>query len=287
MNDQDRDLILYLVAGRLNHLEADEALARVSRDPVLSASYSEQKAIHDALTSAAPMLLSTAEASFLRATLVEKLNLEDQPAVARVPARKQRSWWQPAAGLAGAAAVVVVTAIIVLPGSLSSSDSSETIVTDLSSAANTSATAAAGSALSDDRDSQLLAPTAVSDGAPEMEFGEGPVTVTDMPGISAKDLLEATLGQDSAPEIEGSLFAAGLTTQITIDFPSLSECATRATAAFSGSPSPLILGAEHIGTSTVVYLGILGASGIEAVLSVDLADCRVLDSVTELDLSQD
>ncbi|MDA2978903.1 MAG: hypothetical protein O3B42_03955 [Actinomycetota bacterium] len=287
MNDQERDLILDLVAGRLNHREADEALARVSNDPVLSAAYAEQSAIHEALANTSPAVMSTAEASDLRAALVEELNLEDQHAVARGRARKQRSWLQPAAGLAGAAAVIVVTALIVLPGSLSSSDSSETVAADSSATANTSTTAAASSELPNEGDSQFLAPTAGSDAVPETAYADGSVTVTEMPGISTKDLLEATLGQVSPPEIEDTLIAAGLHTLIDIDSVSLIDCATQATASFAGEASPLILGAERTGTSTIVYLGILGPSGIETVISVDLADCRVLDSATELDLIED
>jgi hypothetical protein len=288
MKDQDRDLILDLVAGRLSEHEAVKALARVSNDSDLSAAYAEQLAVHDALNDAEPVVMSATESSLLRAALVEQLHLADLPAITNVSAPTRRLWWKPAAALSGAAAVVIVTAIIVLPGTLSgvSSDSGDAFMAEAPATAKTSTTAAA-SGLAEERDSESLAPAADSGGAQEMGSAGEFVAVPNMPGINPKDLLETTLGQASPPEIEETLVAAGLNTSIDIDSLALRDCATQATAFYARGSSPLILGAETSGTSTIVYLGILGSSGIETVLSVDLADCRVLDSVTELDLIED
>lgn len=288
MNNQDRDLILDLVADRLGQQEAEAALARVSADSDLSASYAEQLSVHLALTDADAVTMTASESSLLRASLAEKLNLADRPAVMRSRPRQARSWWKPAAGFAGAAAVVVVTAVIVLPGSMSSNDTADSAVASAPLTANTSNTSTTEAAAElGSQESDLLAATIPTDGGAEFDASDDDLTVVWMRQADAKSLLEATQGKVSPATGQDFIAADGYANEISINRFVVDHCLESVMEEFPAGATTLLLGADDSRASIVVFVGVDEGSGIETVISVDLADCSIVDQATELDLIED
>lgn len=107
MNDNDRDLILDLIEGRLTGPEAAAAQARIDASPALRAESATQSAVRDTLRSAEPPQMTIDEQKAMRAALLDQLHLSPEP-TAPIPVAAGRSrWWVPVFGLATAAAVIV------------------------------------------------------------------------------------------------------------------------------------------------------------------------------------
>lgn len=265
MTDRDHDLIIDLVENLLSPAEAKAALERVTADPDLRMSYEQQLAAKAALVEATPVAMTSSERSQLRDSLTSQLNIEAAPA--RVEAKKRRSWWLPAAGLASAAAVV--TAIVVLPGTLGSGsdDGADT-------AALTEITVATGFT-----QSEALPPASggaeSGDSSSEQLYDAGSAPEVD--GKDLPELLEATVGAASIEEINEDLAKLGLRRGYPVDTEAVDACLNK----IKGKLPPettgaFILGVDTAGASTIVHVGLEFSDGIQAAVSINLSDCSIV-----------
>lgn len=185
MNDQDRDLILDLLGGRLGTEQAEAAAARVASDPVLAAEFATQAAVHETLSSAEPASMTATERTSLRAALTEQLHIGDDVVAAPRENTRRMRWLQPVAGLAAVAAVA--TAIVILPGSLSN-DEMDTAAAEITQSADAPSLPPESGTTND----------GVQDsGAGEeylFAFGE-PFVVIDLSRATADDILTMTEGR--------------------------------------------------------------------------------------------
>jgi hypothetical protein len=279
MNDQDRDLILDLLGGRLGTEQAEAAAARLASDPELAAEFATQAAVQETLSSAEPVGMTAAERTSLRATLSEQLHVGD--GVVASPQKKTRriAWWQPVAGLAAAAAVV--TAIVILPGSLSN-DELNTVAAEISQSS----------------DAPSLAPESgtTNDGVQDSGTGEEnlfapgePVLVIDLSRATPADILAATEGLSRSYDIQNGLESKGYSGDLFLDGSALEACLVDLRPKLPSQTAHIhLLGAGQVGETTIVHLG-LGSDGdtIDTVVSIDLADCSFSTAGNGLGISED
>lgn len=262
MNDDDRDLILDLVEGRLDTEDAERAMSRIQEDDELSRAYTDQTMAKTEVSGLEPVHLTDHEREILRAGLISQLRLE--PTVATLPAKPTRqSWWLPATGVVAAAAVV--TAIVVLP-------SSTTVPSGFQAAERANATTsgeAAPQAGSPVADEMMAFDQSSQDG--------GQATVIGVENIDPEELLTAVAGATDEEAVRGALETLGLGEEVAIDQASLDDCRDDVVAHLTDTAvSALVLGADQDGETTVVHFGITEDSGIDRIVSVNLSDCSVV-----------
>ncbi|MEZ5175064.1 MAG: hypothetical protein R2823_02510 [Acidimicrobiia bacterium] len=268
MTDRDIDLILDLQAGRLTPEATEAAMARLETDPALAAEYAHQVAIAEMLASAEPVALSHDERTQLRTGLIDQLHLEPRESATPV---SHRRWWIPLTGLAAAAAVV--TAVVVLPSS--SNDS----MTDLA-AIETAQTETTGGSPQ---------PPAAADAVPDEDGAAGsaaelyapgePIDVVGLEGATTKEILGAIEDQSTADGVTEALSRLGYRDRILVDADALNECIDALGDLAGGDVGELVLvGADKADDTTIVHFGVVTASGIDEVISVDLADCSTVDT---------
>lgn len=263
MNDRDRDLILDLVGGRLSTEDAEAAMSRVQASRELSQEFAEQARVHALLSEIEPVRLTGNERDTLRTNLRTELHLETATTAPRRQTTKQR-WWLPVAGLAATAAVVA--AIVVLP---STSDDSTNVAAIQSTETTRTEAPTAGAP---------PAPDAVAESDQTSEKG-GLIDVKGMEDIDPDELLYALSGESDEEAVQDVLEGLGYRTDVVIDRADLDGCRDELIDHLAGNvTSALILGAEHDRGTTIVHFGITTASGIDQVVSVDLADCSVVDT---------
>ena len=273
MNDQDRDLILAVAAGELGEAETAAAMARISADPELAEELAAQQAAITALGAVPSVAMTGTERSELRSGLIDQLNLDAAPAVAPTP-KSARRWWQPVFGLAAAAAVVA--AVVILPGSLGGDDAADEVALTAETTTETLAAFDADGAQeggaesgesSDSAAAELTTTSAVA--APDADLMGAP-----------DELLAITKGQRSPMEVEESLDDAAV--PYLAPFPldraaAVDRCLEQlADDLPAGDLLPLDTAAED--EAEVVFVGVVGAGGIDTVLAIDITTCSVLDS---------
>lgn len=269
MNDQDRDLILALVEGRLSPQEATTASARIAADPDLTADLTAQLTAVEALSASLPVAMTTEERSTLRSGLITQLDLKDQPAPR--PVKRRIPWWQPVFGIATAA--VIVTAVIILPGNLSGDDASSEDFT-AQALPQVTTTAAAGGAAGGADDAASTPPQTESLADASQDAGTAPVYSLD--GLDGTSLLEATKGQRNQAEIEESLQRAGLTNDSSIDIDRVEACREALSGDLpSGTQIPLAV--EQTPDGDVVFVGVDSGEGVTSVISINLDTCSIVD----------
>jgi anti-sigma factor RsiW len=268
MTDRDLELIVDLLDNRLSQADAEAALSRINSDPELAAEYEQQVAVKAALTDEAVVAMSSEERSTLRESLITQLNLEEAPVAAPIRTTK-RSWWAPVLGL-GAAAVVVV-AIVVIPGTFgSSSDSAEETValSQITVAAATPETAEAPTDNGTDTGGEA---DAAADGLTRS------VSVPELEGEDVPDVLTATAGAKTPQEVTEDVSTLGYQQSLNVDREQIDACLAELKAKLPPETTgAIVLGAEETDTSLIVHLGLTFADGIQAGVSVDLADCSVV-----------
>ncbi len=262
MNDDDRDLILDLVEGRLDTEDAGRALARIQADDELSRAYAEQTMVKAEMSGVEPVHLTDRERETLRAALISQLHLE--PPVTAPPAKPTRpAWWLPATGVVAAAAVV--TAIVVLPSSTTTPSGFQAA----ESARATTSREDAPEAGSPAADEMLAFDQASADG--------GQTSVIGVENIDPEELLTAVAGATDEGAVRDALETLGLGAEVPVDQASLDGCHDDLLAQIpDAAAGALVLGADQDGGTTVVHFGITEDSGIDRIVSVDLSDCSVV-----------
>lgn len=311
MNENDRDLILDLIEGRLPGPAAAAAQARIDASPALQAELATQAAVHDALGSAEPPQMTFDEQTALRAALMQQLHLSDAPAAAPVAAAPSRSrWWVPVFGLATAAAVVV--GFVALGPFGDSNDSGPTDVA-ASFADTESSIAGEGSTMQregDDGDAAVggadapaadvtttmqAAAAEQSAEAAEEDLGEAEaeagVTYAMDPGGNEAAVPEIAGDVPPAPELHADLRSANFSTRavteeleddsIGDESIAVNDLVSCETALADLAPENLVR-VEPIATGTdegtpVVVLLLEFADGNHITATIDLADCVVVD----------
>ncbi|MGI9584658.1 MAG: hypothetical protein ACR2N7_03615 [Acidimicrobiia bacterium] len=264
MNDQDRDLILALAAGRLSTEEAAAASARIEANPELAEELSAQRTAIEALATVPEPAMTAEESTALRSSLATQLNIEELPAP--VPVKRRLPWWQPAFGIAAAA--VFVTAVIILPGTLSEDDTSATDSEQQFVALDQAPTTLAVSSQSDDSASSPPQTESPADGqaAPE----------SSLPEPDGVDLLNATRGQDDPAEMDESLEEVGVTKRSSVDADRVASCLDTLAAELPPGEKH-VLGAKPSDDGEVVFIGVDDGEGVSAVVSISLDTCSIVD----------
>jgi len=269
MNDHDRDLILSLAAGSLDDDAADEARSRIESDPELATALEKQLIARAHLSVIEPVAMTTDERQSMRRDLLTNLHLDARPAPP--PRAKSRSlrWWQPVVGIAAAA--VVVTAIVVVPGGLSGSDSAEDV------ALTTIPASGEVPEFSDESDGGTDTASGSSDEVP-------PATadVLTFDDVDGSELLSVTEGETD-PQVMSESIEEQLEpkSRSSIDVDAVQQCLEAlGTQIPEGDKVVLgeILGSEETDTGLLVFVGVIDPqTGIEAVVTIDVAECRVVD----------
>jgi hypothetical protein len=266
MTDRDRDLIIDLMDDRLSQADAEAALARIKGDPELAAEYERQVTVKTMLASEPVAQMTPTERSTLRESLTSQLSLDEAPAAAPIRTTKKRSWWQPALGLAAAAAAV--TAIVIIPGTFGSSSDggSDSALTAITVAETFTAAE--------------LAPENGTDQGNEADASGGveePVSVPEVKGVDIPDVLSATAGDKTPEEVSEDVAPLGYQRSLTVDREDIDRCLELLREKLPPETTgAILLGAESSGTSMIVHLGLTFADGIQAGVSIDLADCSVV-----------
>lgn len=269
MNDRDRDLIIDLVENRLGQPDAQAALLRVKADPELAAEYDQQVALKSALASEPLVAMTSEEQASLRQNLVAQLHLDEAPVVAPIRTQK-RVWWIPALGLGAAA--LAVTAFVVLPGTFGSTDQAAfdtAALTEITVATTTMAAAAADANPPQDGTSNFQ-------GESDAGAMESPVAVPEVAGEAVPDLLTATAGDKTPEEVDEAVAPLGLRSGPVVDSDAVDVCLEQLRDKLPPETTgAIILGADTSGPSTIVHVGLTFADGIQAGVSIDLADCSI------------
>jgi hypothetical protein len=306
MNENDRDLILDLIEGRLAGPEAAAAQARIDASPALRAEMATQWAVRDALRSAEPPQMTVDEQTALHAALLEQLHLSPEPAMPVPVAARRSRWWVPVFGLATAAAVVVG---FVALGPFGDSDDSGS--TEVAASLAESSTADDGSTMqrgSEDADTTIGgadAPAAEvtttmqaaaadqSAAVAEDELGGAEAGVTYAMDAGGEEAAVPEIAGDvpPAPELHADLSKANFSAQAvtnaleddsigneSVAMDDLVSCET----ALTGLAPENLVRVEPVASGTddgnpVVVLLLEFADGEHITATIDLAACEVVD----------
>jgi hypothetical protein len=266
MTDRDLELIVDLIDNRLSQADAEAALARISGDPEMAASYEQQLAVKAALESDVVVAMSSAERTSLRESLTTQLHLDEAPATVPIRTTK-RSWWVPALGLGTAAAVVA--AIVILPGTFGSSSDS---------AGETAAFSDITVANDFTESAEIPTDNGTDQGdAVDADGFEEPVSVPEVKGADLPDVLSATAGDKTPQEVTEDVATNGYQRTLTVDREDIDACLDELKAKLPPETTgAIVLGAEETDSSLIVHLGLTFSDGIQAGVSIDLSDCSVV-----------
>jgi|GEM_PF-2561649 len=306
MNENDRDLILDLIEGRLAEPEAAAAQARIDAFPALRAEMATQSAVRDALRSAEPPQMTVDEQTALHAALLGQLHLSPEPATPAPVAARRSRWWVPVFGLATAAAVVVGFVALGPFGDSDDSGSTEVAASLVeSSIANDGSTMQRGSEDADTTVGGADAPAAEvtttmqaaaadqSAAAAEDELGvaEAGVTYAMDAGGEEAAVPEIAGNVPPAPELHADLSKANFSAQAvtnaleddsigneSVAMDDLASCET----ALTGLAPENLVRVEPVASGTdagtpVVVLLLEFADGEHITATIDLAACEVVD----------
>lgn len=283
MNETDIDIILAIAEGRLSGTSEEEALEHIAADPELGRELAAQMSAIEELQSIPPGVMTAAERTLLRQSLIEQLNLAPADAKA-IPVKQRRAWWQPMLGLATAAAFVL--AIVVVPSMLGDSDDGSdiaaiaplTTVQDqaaVSQAEVTETTSAAASATSEGGDTTDV-PEVPEDDVESFLFDAGAATEgqeTTVESTKAESPSEDTGELDEAADSDTSNDRSAPGTA-SVNSAELNAClATIQDELPEGLLIPLA--ATTTDTGHIVHLGIESDSGVDYAISVDLSTCSI------------
>lgn len=267
MTDRDRDLIIDLVENRLSQADAEAALSRVKATPELAAEYDKQMAVKAALVGEAPVSMTADERADLRQSLVTQLNLDEAPAAAPIRTRRP-VWWKPALGLAAGAAAVA--AIVVLPGTFGSS-SDEGADTAAMTEITVVTTVVASEAIPPQDG------TANYEGEADASGMKSPVPVPEVDGEDVPELLSVTAGDKTPEEVTEAVAPMGLRSGPIVDSEDIDACLEELREKLPPETTgAIILGADTSGPSIIVHVGLTFSDGIQAGVSIDLADCSIV-----------
>lgn len=265
MNDHDRDLILALVADDLSDEDAEIARARIASDPHLAAELADQVAAQASLAALPDVTMTSSERRQLRSALIAALNLDEVPAAQPVAHRRRTmSWWQPALGLA--AVVVVVGAAIVIPAT-STNDEGDTAAFNTLPPAESEITSG-GADAPDEALDDGEGGSAMADTAEVLTFDE----------TDGSDLLDVTEGETDPATIADALEQSETApmARSNVNVLTVEQCLEKLDRELPQG-NKILLGVEARQTGTVVFLGIDPGTGVDAVATVAIPECVLVD----------
>jgi anti-sigma factor RsiW len=283
MNETDIDIILAIAEGRLSGTSEQEALHHIAADPELGRELAAQMSTIEELQSIPPGVLTAAERTRLRQSLIEQLNLAPAD-VKAIPVKQRRAWWQPILGLATAAALVV--AIVVVPSMLGDGEDGADVeaVAPLTTAQDQAADAPA----------EVTVTTSAAAGV----ASEGGDTM-DVPEVPEADVESFLLRGDDATEGQETTVDSTITGSPSEDTDALDEAADSDTSNDQGVPAMASVNAGELNecldtiaselpegdlilqaatttdTGHVVHLGFGSDTGVDYAVSVDLSRCSI------------
>jgi hypothetical protein len=268
MNDHDRDLILALAAGELDDQDAEAARARIDADPELAAALDEQMAVRSHLMQSGASAMTPSERAEIRRNLIAELHLDTATSTTPAAAvRRGVRWWQPVLGVAAVA--VVVTAIVVIPGG--GSDDSDTGA-DIAALTTIPASGDVPTTPTSEDEAATDAGGATDGAAPET------AEVPEFEEVDGADLLTVTAGQTDPGAMSDALEEElAPQSRSLVDVDSVEACLETLAQQIPDGDT-VLLGEEQRDTGRVVFLGVIDPeTGVEAVVTIDLAGCRVVD----------